>query len=60
MTDCSEDELIKYFKLLYKSCDDYAILFDKSKNTLESEQFPENATKVNVNTGGWNVIQLTF
>lgn len=60
MTDCSEDELIKYFKLLYKSCDDYAILFDKSKNTLESEQFPENATKVNVNTGGWNVIQCNF
>jgi hypothetical protein len=54
MTDCSEDELIKYFKLLYKSCDDYAILFDKSKNLVETE----NSTKVNVNTGGWNIFHL--
>lgn len=58
MTDCSEDELIQYFKLLYKSCDDYAILYDKSmkKKHAEPEKMPEKSTKVQVDTGSWNVI----
>jgi hypothetical protein len=60
MTDCSEDELIQYFKLLYKSCDDYAILYDKSmkKKHAEPEKMPEKTTKVQVDTGSWNVIHL--
>jgi len=58
MTDCSEDELIQYFKLLYKSCDDYAILYEKTKKILEPEELPENSTKIEVNSGSWNVIQL--
>jgi len=57
MTDCSEDELIKYFMLLYRSCDDYSVLYDKSKKiAVESEKLPENSTKIVVNTGSWNVV----
>jgi hypothetical protein len=58
MTDCSEDELIKYFMLLYRSCNDYSILYDKSKKMVESEKLPEKSTKIEVNTGSWNVIHL--
>jgi glycosyltransferase involved in cell wall biosynthesis len=60
MTDCSEDELIQYFMLLYKSCDDYSILFDKSKKMVEPEDLPENSSKIEVNTGNWNVINSNF
>lgn len=60
MTDCSEDELIQYFMLLYKSCHDYSILFDKSKKIVEPEDLPENSSKIEVNTGNWNVINSNF
>jgi len=56
MTDCSEDELIQYFKLLYKSCDDYAILYDKSKKLVETEKLPENTTKIELDASSWNVV----
>jgi hypothetical protein len=49
MTDCSEDELIQYFKLLYKSCDDYEILFNETKNLAVTDKLAENATKIKVN-----------
>jgi glycosyltransferase involved in cell wall biosynthesis len=55
MTDCSEEELIQYFKMLYKSCDDYSILYHPVK-THEKEKIPENATKIEVNIDdNWNV-----
>jgi hypothetical protein len=49
MTDCSEDELIQYFKLLYKSCDDYEILFNETKNLVATVKLPEIADKIKVN-----------
>jgi hypothetical protein len=55
MTDCSEDELIQYFKMLYKSCDDYSILYHQ-ETTIQTEKLPENATKIEVNVdNNWNV-----
>jgi len=55
MTDCSEDELIQYFKMLYKSCDDYSILYHP-ETTIQTEKLPENATKIEVNVdNNWNV-----
>jgi glycosyltransferase involved in cell wall biosynthesis len=55
MTDCSEDELIQYFKLLYKSCDDYTILYDKSIKQEKCETLPDNSTKIEINSNNWFV-----
>ena len=55
MTDCNEVELIQYFKMLYKSCDDYSIMYHQ-ESTSKTEKLPENATKIEiVNESGWNV-----
>ena len=56
MSDCNERELIQYFKMLYKSCEDYSILYQPEiKPKIES--LPENARKIELNiTDGWNVI----
>jgi len=63
MTDCDEHELIQYFMLLYKSCEDYAILYDKSKPTNEESReindLSENSSKIEVKiTNSWNVNYL--
>lgn len=57
MSDCNEDELINYFMLLYKSCDDYVILRDKTEKTQPPEpiEIVENSTKIEINTQKWNV-----
>jgi hypothetical protein len=34
MCDCSDDELIKYFHLIYKSCDDYRIIHRDAENSI--------------------------
>jgi hypothetical protein len=60
MTDCSKDELIQYFMLLYKSCDDYTILHDKTPKKVEPIENFENSTKIDANMGGWNVIHSNF
>jgi len=49
MTDCSEDELIQYFKLLYKSCDNFEILLNETKNLVDTDKLPKNSTKIEVN-----------
>jgi glycosyltransferase involved in cell wall biosynthesis len=55
MTDCNEAELIQYFNLLYKSCEDYSILYHPETQT-KTEKLPENATKIEVNIdNNWNV-----
>lgn len=55
MTDCNETELIQYFKMLYKSCDDYSILYNPETQT-KTENLPENATKIEINIdSNWNV-----
>jgi hypothetical protein len=60
MTDCIESELIQYFKLLYKSCDDYVILYHKPEgNQLASQiKLSEKSSIINLNdvgTNNWNV-----
>jgi hypothetical protein len=60
MTDCSEDEIIQYFMLLYKSCDDYTILYDKTRKQVESVKQSEKSTRIEVNTGSWNVVHSNF
>ena len=60
MTDCSESELIQYFKLLYKSCDDYVILYHKPEdNQLASQiKLSEKSSIIHLNdvgTNNWNV-----
>jgi len=57
MTDCSEDELIQYFTLLYKSCDDYKILYQKKQlKENVNTKLSEGATKIEVNMhANWNV-----
>jgi glycosyltransferase involved in cell wall biosynthesis len=62
MTDCNESELIQYFKLLYKSCDDYVILYnipEPKKVDMQESELPKNATKVEINvdtyTNNWTV-----
>jgi len=56
MDDCSEDELLNYFKLMYKSCDDYTILYEKNEKALNDVKLPDNATKIEIKTDNtWNV-----
>jgi hypothetical protein len=55
MTDCNEAELIQYFNFLYKSCENYSILYNPERRP-EKEKLPENATKIEVNIdNNWNV-----
>jgi glycosyltransferase involved in cell wall biosynthesis len=54
MNDCTEDELLQYFLLLYKSCDDYIILYEKNENQIAAET--PNTTKVACNiSSNWCV-----
>jgi hypothetical protein len=55
MTDCNEHQLIQYFKMLYKSCDEYSILYHPERQK-KTEKLPENATKIDVNVHDiWSV-----
>jgi hypothetical protein len=54
MTDCNEAELIQYFNFLYKSCEDYSILYNPETQT-KTKNLSENATKIQVNIDNWNV-----
>ena len=54
MTDCNEAELIQYFNFLYKSCEDYSILYNPETQT-QTKNLSENATKIQVNIDNWNV-----
>jgi len=57
--ETTDEELIQYFMLFYKSCDDYKILYQKandSKEEIVNAKLPDNATKIElVNDSGWNV-----
>jgi hypothetical protein len=60
MDDCSEDELLNYFKLMYKSCDDYTILYQKNDQSLQFKTQNNNNNKqvtrvVLNNNSGWSV-----
>lgn len=52
MDDCSDDELVAYFKLIYKSCDDYYIYERERDNASE----PRNVTELNINYLASNVV----
>jgi len=45
LDDCTEDQLINYFMLIYKSCDDYHIFNRIEENNINSELELESNTK---------------
>lgn len=45
MDDCNEDELLNYFMMMYKSCDDFTILYQKNESIIHVENKNNNTNK---------------